>query len=190
MCIVSFSFFRQWLRPKRLAEDAAQNPAAPVEAEVQFRLGLKFAAGEGETQDYPQAAECYLTAAAQDHPLAQFNLAVMYAQGQGVARDEERALGWLTRAAELGDAGAQYKLGVQRHLTCRNAAAGTVSETRIEALKWVRLSAAQGYRGADRACEFVTLEMTRDEFAEGERRVAAFVAGKRVGAQSDVPPGK
>jgi TPR repeat protein len=83
----------------------------------------------------------------------------------------------MTRAAKLGDAAAQYKLGVQQHLACRENRRGTVSGARIEALKWVRLSAAQGYRGAASACEFVALPMTREEVAEGGRRVAAFVAG-------------
>jgi len=42
----------------------------------------------------------------------------------------------------------------------------------------VRLSAAQGCRGAESACEFVALGMTREEVSEGGRRAAAFVAGK------------
>jgi hypothetical protein len=48
----------------------------------------------------------------------------------------------------------------------------------MEALKWLRLSAAQGYRGAESACEFVTLAMTRDQVSEGGRRATAFVAVK------------
>ena len=47
----------------------------------------------------------------------------------------------------------------------------------IAALKWVRLSAAQGHPGAESACQFVALGMTWEEVAEGGRRAAAFVAG-------------
>ena len=139
--------------------------------------GLRFASGEA--QDYAQAAHWYTLAAEQNHSLAQFNLAVMYGQGQGVARDEAKWLMWMTRAAELGDAGAQYQVGMQRHVTNRKGGEETAPEGRIEALKWVRLSAAQAYRGAERACEFVAMEMTQAEVDEGGRRVAAFVAGKR-----------
>ena len=178
MWFMSLSFRRPWVRHhKPLAEETTPDPS---EAEAQFRLGLRFASAEGEAQNYVLAAQWYAKAAAQNHALAQFNLALMYAHGQGIAHDEAKSLAWLTRAAELGDAGAQYKLGVGKHLACRNSPAGTLAETRIEALKWVQLSAAQGYRGADRACEFVTLAMTREEVAEGGRRAATFIAANEV----------
>ncbi len=178
---MSFSFPRLWLRHhKPLTQEATPDPNNPIEAEAQFRLGLRFASAEGEAQDYPLAAEWYAKAAAQNHALAQFNLSLMYAHGQGIAQDEAKSLVWLTRSAELGDAGAQYKLGVGKHLACRNTSAETLAETRIEALKWVQLSAAQGYRGADRACEFVTLAMTLEEVAEGGYRAATFTAANEV----------
>jgi hypothetical protein len=84
---------------------------------------------------------------------------------------------WLTKAAKLGNAVAQYRLGVHQHLLFRERWNPAAAEGRIEALKWVRLSAAQSYRGADSAYEFVALGMTRDEVAEAMRRVGAFVAG-------------
>jgi TPR repeat protein len=172
---MALSFFRR--RAPRIEPTAAEtNPteAPSGEAEVLFLRGLSFATGQGDLQDYPQAAQCYAEAAKQNHGLAQFNLAVMYEQGQGVLRDEVKSLWWMTKAAESGDAGAQYKLGVQRHLTCRDAQEAVAPEARIEALKWVRLAAAQGYRGAEGACEYVALGMTREEVAEGGRRVQAF----------------
>ena len=126
--------------------------------------------------DYAQAAQCYTEAAEQGHSAAQVNLAALYERGQGVTRDQGTARMWLTKAANFGNAAAQYRLGVQQHLTYRTGWAGGVDgEGRIEALKWVRLSATQGYRGAESACEFVALAMTREEVAEGGRRAAAFV---------------
>jgi TPR repeat protein len=127
-------------------------------------------------QDYKQAAQWYAQAAEQNHSLAQLSLATLYGQGRGVARDQAKSLMWLAKAANLGNAAAQYRLGVQQHLLCREDSSGTAAEGRIEALKWVRLSAAQGCPGAEGACEFVALAMTREEVAEGGRRVAAFVA--------------
>jgi uncharacterized protein len=143
-----------------------------------FLKGLSFASGETVPQDYAQAAQCYTDAAEQGHSLAQLNLATLYERGEGVTRDEGRARLWLTKAANLANAAAQYRLGVQQHLACRPGRALPTLESRIDALMWVHLSAAQGYSGAQSACEFVALSMTREEVAEAERRAAAFVAGQ------------
>ena len=94
-----------------------------------------------------------------------------------MARNQAKALTCLTKAANLGNADAQYRLGVQQHLACRTGRPGPAVEGRIEALKWVRLSAAQGCHGAVGAREFVALGMTREEVAESGRRVAAFAPG-------------
>jgi len=172
---MALSFFRRWIpRTETAAVESSQLESPPGDAQALFLQGVGFATARGEAQDYPRAARCYAQAAEQNHGLAQFNLAVMYAQGQGVMRDEATSLSWMTRAAEAGDAGAQYNVGIQRHLACRKAQVEDVPERRIEALKWVRLAAAQGYRGAEAACEFVALNMTREEVTEGGRRVQAF----------------
>jgi TPR repeat protein len=155
---VAFSFLR-WrsTRPDKRALEVQPNPSEPEGAEAQFRRGLIFASGQGAAQDFAQAAKCYTLAAEQNHSSAQMNLALLYQQGQGVARDEAKFLMWLTKSANLGNAAAQYRLGVQQHLLCRNGSRGAEAEGRIEALKWTRLSAAQGYRDAEGACQFVAL---------------------------------
>jgi uncharacterized protein len=176
---MNFSYVR---RRGNLAEaskaEPAPSPSVPQGAEAQFLRGLEFASAAGVARDYAQAAQCYALAAEQNHSLAQLNLAILYRHGQGVPRDKNKSLIWLTRAAKLGNAAAQYELGVQRHLACRTAQAGDAAEGRIEALKWVRLSAGQGHRDANSACEFVALRMTVDEVTETLRRVAAFVPGQ------------
>src|ERR1035438_6969055 len=85
------------------------------DAEVQFGMGLKFAADTGAARDYGQAAEWYRKAAEQNHSLAQFNLGVMYANGQGMIRDNGQSVIWFGKAAQLGDAGAQFSLGKSCH---------------------------------------------------------------------------
>ena len=50
------------------------------------------------------------------------------------------------------------------------------SECRIEAFKWLALAVAQGHRGSESAREFVALNMTREEVAEGGRRAMTFTA--------------
>jgi hypothetical protein len=158
---------------------AATPPAANCEdAEVQFRLGLKCASGTGAALDYTQAAEWYRKAAVQNHALAQFNLGIMYAHGQGVARDTILSRRWLDKAAQQGDAGAQFHLGDNCHRASFTQMAADATESRIEAYKWYRLAAAQGYRGSEMAHTTLTINMTREDVVAGNERVAAFEMGK------------
>jgi TPR repeat protein len=153
-------------------------------AEVQFGMGLKFATDTGAAQDYGQAAEWYHKAAAQDHSLAQFNLGVMYAQGQGVARDAVQSVMWFGKAAKLGDAGAQFHLGDSCQRASFKQVPAEALESRIEAYKWYRLAAAQGYRDSEKAWTTLILNMTRADVVVGNQRVAAFEIGK-----ANVPQG-
>jgi TPR repeat protein len=171
-------------RPPEGAMETAEVNADHEDAEVQFRLGLKFANDKSAAQDYAQAAEWYRKAADQSHALAQFNLGVMYARGQGVDRDEAAAALWLGKAAQQGDAGAQYHLGMRHHRASMNGQPREAVESRVEAFKWLRLAAAQGYQGSAAACEFVTLGMSREEVTDGNQRTAAFVAGKPDSAET------
>ena len=62
----------------------------------------------------------------------------MYANGQGVQKDDTEAARWYRMAAEQGDAGAQFDLGV-------NYANGKgVQKDDAEAARWYRLAAEQG----------------------------------------------
>ena len=157
-------------------------PASPTtnygDAEVQFGMGLKFATDLGAAQNYGQAAEWYHKAAAQNHSLAQFNLGVMYARGQGVARDAAQSAIWFGKAAQLGDAGAQFNLGDSYQRASFGQAPSEASESRIEAYKWYRLAAAQGYKDSDKAWITLVLNMTRADVTTGNQRVAAFEIGK------------
>ena len=144
------------------------------DAEAQFHLGLKFASAKGAAQDYALAEHWYLKAADQKHPLAHFNLGMMYASGQGMPSDRAKSLVWIQKAADLGDAGAQYRLGEAHHRAILDESPEAVSQSRINAYKWFRLAAAQGYQGAETACEVVNLNMTREDVMEAGRRIAAF----------------
>lgn len=187
---MAFSSLRRWFTRSHapLAEVTPRDEELSG-AEEQYLKGVEFADGLGVAQDYGQAARWFARAAEQNHAQAQLNLATLYRQGQGVGRDPAKSLQWLTRAAKLGNAAAQYRLGVQQHLVGRVGRATAAPETRIEALMWVRLSAAQGYRGAESACQFVTSGMTWEEVAEGGRRAAAFVVGSSDVRIESLSPG-
>ena len=92
--------------------------------------------------------------------------------------DEAQSLLWIQRAAHLGDPGAQYSLGITRHRTRLNRLLKpeNASESRIEAYKWLQLVATQGYKDSDTVWRQMTAQMTREDVADGNRRVAAFVA--------------
>jgi TPR repeat protein len=167
-------FFRRLFSgPHKPNAETTETRADHGDAEAQFSLGVKFAR-EGAAQDYAQAAQWYLKAADQSHSLAQFNLGIMYGSGQGVPRDEDKARVWMQKAADLGDAGAQYNIGMRHHRASLDGLPEAAPESRIQAYKWLQLSAAQGYRGSEAAWAFVALAMTREDVADGGRRVAAF----------------
>src|SRR2546430_1701623 len=124
------------------------------DAESQFLLGVQLA-NIGELPDYLQAADWYRKAAEQGHALAQFNLGIMYGKGQGVARNKVTSMMWLGRSAKLGDAGAQYELGMRQHRRSLDEQPEAASESRIEAYKWLQLAADQGYGESAIGCECV-----------------------------------
>jgi len=102
------------MTPAQIAE--AQKLASEWEpwndAEGQYNLGLKFANGQGVSQDYTKAVQWYQRAAEQDHVAAQFHLGVLYEEGRCVARDYIQAMQWFQKVADKGFPVAQYNLGV------------------------------------------------------------------------------
>jgi TPR repeat protein len=168
------SFFRRWFNSAPPALPQLTRDVEDGNAEVQFHLGLKHANGQGSAQDYKQAAEWYLKAAAQNHALAEFNLGMMHAAGQGFPKDTVEADVWFGKSAHHGDAGAQYQLGMRHYRKGMHSVSEDVTETRIEAYKWLALSAAQGYGSSQSSRDEIVVRMTRDEVTEGNLRVANF----------------
>ena len=169
-----FSHQQESVEPVR---GTVQARADAGEAEAQFSLGLKYANGAGEAQDYLQAAEWYLKAARQNHCMAQFNLGMMYTKGQGVPQNEDSAVAWILKAANQGDAGAQYVLGIKFLRRSFEETETDAVESKIEAYKWLHLSTAQGYQGSQSALHSVIFGMTREAVTLGNQRAASFLTG-------------
>ena len=148
------------------------------EAEAEFDLGVQFANAGGH-RNHAQAVLHFLEAAAQNHLRAQVHLSAMYAHGHGVRRDQVQCLMWLTKAAHFGDPEAQYTLGMRLNRMSLDKEIPPGGELRIEAYKWLRLAAAPGYPDAQVGCDFVSMGMTRETVAQGNRRAAAFVVEHR-----------
>jgi TPR repeat protein len=169
--IMATSWFRNLFnRSQRAALEKTQIKADQGDAEAQFSLGLQFASGGLMTLDYTKAAHWYLKAANQNHPLAQFNLGMMFAGGQGVVRDEVKEVMWMRMAAQQGDAGAQHHMGMKHRRASFEGLPNDAIEANIEAYKWFRLAAAQGYRASDGARDDIAINLTLAQVVEGNHR--------------------
>ena len=65
-----------------------------------MELGLRYANGEGITEDHAEAAKWYRKAAEQNYAPGKYNLGICYAWGFGVAKDQVEAVKWLRKAAD------------------------------------------------------------------------------------------
>ena len=63
----------------------------------------------------------------------------MFAQGRGVAQSDVEAARWFRKAADQGNAGAQYNLGIMF------AQGHGVAQSDVQAVWWYRKAADQGH---------------------------------------------
>ena len=104
----------------------------PSDAEAQYRLGLKYAKGEGVKRNEKEAMKWFQMAADQGNAKGQRSIGLIYAIGHVVEKDEAKAVEWFRKAAEQGDAKAQYNLGVAYYEGC------AVAKDEEESGKWFR----------------------------------------------------
>jgi Sel1 repeat len=113
-----------------------------------YRNGVRFADGAGDTQNYLEAARHYRQAAEKGFVPAQYSLACLYENGLGVRQDATEAEFWYRKAALKGEAESQVNLGVLY-------ATGTgVARDDAEAVRWYRMAAEQraAYPGFTGGC--------------------------------------
>ncbi len=150
-----------------------RSKAEAGDANAQYAIGDLYYFGQGIPQDSKQARKWFRLAAAQGHAEAQLSLAVVNGQ-QGGSAGYAEPLAAVRRAADGGDATAQWKLGMayvtglgvrpdaaeglkwfhlaaDQHLAEAQYALGYgyylgqgVRQNYPEALKWYRLAADQG----------------------------------------------
>jgi len=149
----------------------------------------------GVKQDYAEAMTWYRKAADQGLALAQFALGAIYGVGQGVEKNDAEAVEWMRKAATQGYFTAQLSLGV------RYADGNGVPRDLVEGFTWLSLG-AQGLvverqhrsqsemkaedlmaaQAASRPFEDAALqlferlktELTPEQIAEAQKRIAAF----------------
>lgn len=98
---------------------------------------------------------------------AQYEIGWRSAIGVGLPSDESLALHWLASAARAGHPLAQNNLGA------RYLAGDGVAPDLLEAYKWFTLAALAGDRKAGKNRDTVAAQLTQDQVAEAEARVAA-----------------
>ena len=105
----------------------------------------------GKRTSEEKAVRLYEQAGLKGHITAQYKLAEMYKDGRGVARkDPVKAAEWMLRAAEQGDANAQFALG---RMYFR---AEGVPQSDEKAIEWYGRAAAQGHKQAQGAHQRMT----------------------------------
>lgn len=109
-----------------------------------------------------------LAVKARDDASAALALADMYEQGRGVELDAQQALVWRRRAAELGDVGAQFDLGL------RYEHGWGAPRDREASRYWLRRAADGGSEEAQRALDHaLRRDAGRGHGADGARSPAA-----------------
>ena len=98
-------------------------------AQAQFEVGVAFATGRAEPEDYAEAARWFEKAAEQGNARAQNGLAILYTKGMGVERDYVQAYVWFELAAE------RFGQGMRRDqaLELRNMMAAFMTDPRAGA---------------------------------------------------------
>lgn len=95
--------------------------------------------------NYKEAARQFRPLADDGDAEAQYYLGYMYEKGQGVAKDQVLMRKWYQRAADAGNAKAQYKVAVGYAF----GLAG-LPQSDEDAAKWLRQSAENGYKRAQK----------------------------------------
>jgi TPR repeat protein len=114
------------------------------DAYAQYRMGYRYANGDGVEKNPVESLKWYRKAAENGQVEAQYRLGFIYEQGRGVPVDYVESASWWRKAADQGHAGAQFSLGY-----CYGRGEG-VPRNPSEAAKWLHKSADQGNAAAYR----------------------------------------
>ena len=114
------------------------------DAEAQFKLGVRYDAGEDVEMNKDIAFEWFQKAAELSYAKAQFYVGVMYGDGKGVKADKEKSFLWIHKAAEQGVVVAQYFVGVMY------GDGKGVKADKEKAFLWIHKAAEKNYRAAQK----------------------------------------
>ncbi len=143
------------------------NRAAAADSIAQYEMALRYADGEGVSQNYRDAMAWFAKAAANDNGNAQWKLGLGYIKGIGVPHDERKAAVWFKRAANHGNIRAQSALS-DLYLSGRG-----VPRDYVRAYTWA--SIATGSRGNDDdQLRVIGSRMTSAQMEDAQRRIFSW----------------
>jgi TPR repeat protein len=152
-----------------VAKDPAQavnwfrQAATGGDATAQYNLALIYARGNGITKDYKESLRWLTAAANQNLPPALFDLATFYMNPpDGTPDDAGRALHYYEKAADLGMAQAQFRLG---ELLARNKESPS---DRVSAYKWLFL-AQSSIKSSTPVLSDLKKSMSQQEITQAEQ---------------------
>jgi TPR repeat protein len=141
-------------------------------ATSQTWLGYHYERGDGVSRDASEALRYYRMAADQGDPLAEYDAGVMYRDGKGAPADIKEARDWFRKSADQGFPPSMYNLGLLYRVGVG------VPRDIAEAYKWIALAARAGYPRAQADLANMERLISKDELAEGRRRLAAAHIGQ------------
>ena len=119
-------------------------------------------------QGSASALQVLLIKAEQGDAITQFNLGQMYLNGEGVAKDDGQAIVWLQKATELGNKLAQQTLlmkaaelgnaDAQFHLGKMYLSGEGIAKNNAQAVVWLKKAANQGHELAQQALRTISVE--------------------------------
>ena len=126
-----------------------------------------------DAKDYPTDFQSLLKLAEQGDRIAQLAIASMYEKEgdaeQNVQNDRKafywyhKVAYWYHKAAEQNDAVAQFNLG------CMYQEGRGVAPDPVQAYKWFKISAINGFEPADEELQKIKKQMTAEKITEAER---------------------
>lgn len=90
-------------------------------------------------------------------------LGTAYQIGAGVPEDKKESVKWYRKAAEQGNADAQYNLGLAYYN------GNGVIQDYVTAYAWWNIAAANGYENGKESKAEVAEEMTKEQIAEAQK---------------------
>ncbi|MEI8294349.1 MAG: tetratricopeptide repeat protein [bacterium] len=145
---------------------------------AQRNLGLCYVDGLGVEKNAEEGVKWFKKTAENGLPDGMFFLAFHYAKGWGVKQNEAEAAKWYGKAAISGMPDSQYFSG-----RCYQEGKG-VDKDDVEAYAYYSLALSKN-KDAQKALSTLSKEMTKQQIAEGNKRLQALKSQTKSQPQSD-----
>ncbi len=127
-------------------------------------LGEAFFQGNGTLKNYSEAIHWYSLSAEHGNSEARNTLGYLYFTGRGVERDEEKGANYFLQAANNNFPQAQFNVGIMY-----STGSGVGKIDLVAAYGWMNIAAANGYRPAVAARDYLEKLLTGKELSEAQQ---------------------